>query len=76
MSITATELKQNLGKYLALAEYEKIYITQYGKIIAVLANPSLAQITELNSLKGKFGKLPDEEIDNIKWKRLSEKCGL
>lgn len=31
MSITATELKVNLGKYLMLAETEDIYITRNGK---------------------------------------------
>ena len=30
MSITATELKINLGKYLMLAETEDIYITRNG----------------------------------------------
>lgn len=31
MSITATELKINLGKYLMLAETEDFYITRNGK---------------------------------------------
>ena len=39
MSITATELKTNLSKYLALAAKEDIYITQYGKVVAKLTNP-------------------------------------
>ena len=30
MSITATELKANLGKYLQMAETEDIYITKNG----------------------------------------------
>ena len=30
MTITATELKKNLGKYLVLAATEDIMITQYG----------------------------------------------
>lgn len=38
MSITATELKQNLGKYLLLSANEDIYITQNGKIVAKLTN--------------------------------------
>ena len=33
MSITATELKINLDKYLMLAETEDIYITRNGKVI-------------------------------------------
>ena len=39
MSITATELKANLGKYLILAMTEDIFITQYGKVIAKLSSP-------------------------------------
>ena len=30
MSITATELKKNLGKYLALSSKEDVYITRKG----------------------------------------------
>ena len=33
MSITATELKINLGKYLILAETEDIYITRNEKLL-------------------------------------------
>ena len=33
MSITATELKLNLGKYLLLAATQDIYITRNGKTI-------------------------------------------
>ena len=39
MSITATELKKNLNKYLMLAATEDVYITQYGKVVAKLSNP-------------------------------------
>ena len=34
MTITATELKNNLGKYLILAATEDIFITKNGKTIA------------------------------------------
>ena len=34
MSITATELKENLSKYLLLAATEDIYITRNGKVVA------------------------------------------
>lgn len=36
MSITATELKNNLGKYLFLSATEDIYITKNGKVVASL----------------------------------------
>ena len=55
MSITATELKANLGKYLDLAAREDIYITQYGKIVAKLTNPNQDRIEIVESL---FGALP------------------
>lgn len=55
MSITATELKNNLSKYLLLASEEDIYITQYGKIIAKLCNPFTDRMEIAESL---FGSVP------------------
>ena len=55
MSITATELKTNLGKYLALAAREEIYITQYGKVVAKLSSPFQNRVQIAESL---FGALP------------------
>jgi len=34
MSITATELKTNLGKYLLLAATEDVFITRNGRTVA------------------------------------------
>ena len=39
MSITATELKNNLGKYLLLSAKEDVFITKNGKVVAKLTNP-------------------------------------
>ena len=55
MSITATELKENLSKYLALAATEDILITQYGKVVAKLSNPFQERVDVAKSL---FGILP------------------
>ena len=55
MSVTATELKANLGKYLILAATEDIFITQYGKVIAKLTNPFQDRVEIAESL---FGILP------------------
>ena len=55
MSITATELKANLGKYLLLAATEDVFITQYGKVIAKLTNPFQDRVEIAESL---FGILP------------------
>ena len=55
MSITATELKMNLSKYLMLAEKEDIYITRNGKVVAKLSNPYQDRVDMAKSL---FGVLP------------------
>ena len=55
MSVTATELKANLSKYLLLAAREDVYITQYGKVIAKLTNPFQDRVMLAESL---FGSLP------------------
>lgn len=52
MSITATELKKNLGKYLLLAETEDIFITKNGKVIAKLSNPNADRVEMAKSLLG------------------------
>ena len=39
MSITATELKQNLGKYWMISATEDVFITKNGKVVAKLSNP-------------------------------------
>ena len=71
MSITATELKQNLGKYLLLSAQEDIYITKNGKIIAKLTNPYQNRVETAKSL---FGILPkDADIDAARNERLDNK---
>lgn len=71
MSITATELKQNLGKYLLLSATEDIYITKNGKIIAKLSNPYQDKVNAAQSL---FGILQqDADIDISKEERLATK---
>ena len=71
MSITATELKANLGKYLQIAEYEDIYITKNGRVVAKLSNPNQDRV---NIAKALIGVIPEnvsyedameERLDNI-----------
>ena len=70
MSITATELKANLGKYLLLAATEDVFITQYGKIIAKLTNPFQDRVEIAESL---FGILPQTQTyEEAREERLSE----
>ena len=57
MSITATELKENLSKYLLLSATEDIYITRNGKVISKLTNPFQERVAIARSL---FGVLPSD----------------
>ena len=71
MSITATELKNNLGKYLILSATEDIFITKNGKIIAKLTNPDQDRVETAKSL---FGILPkDVDLEEAKAERLGAK---
>ena len=69
MSITATELKMNLGKYLLLAATQDIYITRNGKTIAKLVSPYLDKVNTVDTL---FGSVPDSmTLDEAREERLS-----
>ena len=71
MSITATELKQNLGKYLLLSATEDVYITKNGKIVAKLTNPNQNRVDTARSL---FGILPENaSLEDSKEERLDAK---
>lgn len=70
MSITATELKTNLSKYLLLSATEDIYITKNGKIISKLTNPFQERIDIAKSL---FGVLPDDmTLEDANEERLNK----
>ena len=70
MSITATEFKENLSKYLAMAATEDIFITQYGKVVAKLTNPFRERIATAESL---FGILPQTTtLEEARAERLNE----
>ena len=71
MSITATELKNNLGKYLLLSETEDIFITKNGKVVAKLTNPHQDRVEVAKSL---FGILPmDADVEAARSERLGTK---
>ena len=56
MSVTMTELKNNLAKYILLSATEDVFITQYGRIVSKLTNPFQERVDIAESL---FGILPD-----------------
>ena len=69
MSITATELKMNLSKYLLLSATEDIYITKNGKVIAKLTNPFQERVDIAKSL---FGVIPaDISLEEARDERLN-----
>ena len=61
MSITATELKSNLSKYLILSATEDVYITRNGKVISKLTNPFRERVDIAKSL---FGILPADVTED------------
>jgi antitoxin (DNA-binding transcriptional repressor) of toxin-antitoxin stability system len=70
MSITTTELKMNLSKYLLLSATEDIYITKNGKIISKLTNPFQDRVEMVNSL---VGIIPDDiTLEEAKSERLEK----
>ncbi len=71
MSITATELKQNLGKYLLLSAKEDILITKNGKTIAKLTNPNQNKVDTAKSLFGILSE--DASLIDAKAERLNAK---
>ena len=66
MTITASELKNNLGKYIELAETKDIYVTKNGQQRKKISS------TKQRSLSFVGGIFKDIDISNedIKWERL------
>ena len=70
MSITVTELRKNLSKYLALSSTEDIYITRNGKVVAMLSDPFRDRVDMAKSL---FGILPaDVTLEEAREERLGQ----
>lgn len=70
MSITATELKSNLGKYLDQAATEDIYISKNGKVIAKITSPYKNRLDIVNEL---YGSIPDTvTLEEAKEERLKK----
>ena len=76
--ITATELKNNLGHYLELAQKEDIYVTKNKKVIAVLSNPEDKALNNFLSLRGilKNGETDNLDYDEIIGQEIMKRCGF
>ncbi len=71
MTISATELKNNLSKYLTIAVDEDVFISKNGKIVAKLSNPYEDRLAMAESL---FGIIPsDITLEEARDERLSNK---
>ena len=71
MSITATELKMNLAKYLLLSATQDIFITKNGKVISKLTNPFQDRVDAAKSL---FGIIPEGvTLEDAKSESLNKK---
>lgn len=62
--ITASELKQNLGKYIELSKEEDVIVKKNGKVVTMLTSTSLREnaIDAFLSLSGKYGAVDYQEI--------------
>ena len=63
--ITATELKNNLGKYLSLSFEEDIYITKNNKTISVLSNPRKRALEDLRKMSKDVRIDPNLDLDSL-----------
>ncbi len=69
MTITATEFKKNLGKYMQLALTEDVYITKNGTVLVKMSNPNKDKVDILDSLVGAAAD-NGMTVDEIKAARL------
>ncbi len=69
MTVTATELKSNLHKYLMMVEFEDINITKNGKNVATLTSGKEAKRTALYSLVGIAKDLNGMDIKGVRLSR-------
>ena len=74
MSITATELRLNLSKYLLLAEKEDICITKNGRPIAKLVSPYQDELKLVDELL--YSVPSDLNLEDAREERMKRKIIL
>lgn len=75
MEVTLTELKGNLGKYIAMSQEKDILITKNGKIVSRLTEPFSARKEKMEkqriakelvgSIKGEYISLDDARAERL-----------
>ena len=73
MTVTATEFKMNMGKYLELVQMEDITITKNGKPIGVLVSPGVNTVRKLRGIIPVPEEIKEMDTKEIKAMRLKEK---
>lgn len=70
MSVSTSELRENLNKYIILSATEDIFITKHGKVVAKLTNPNQDRVKTAESL---FGILPkDANLEDAREERIGK----
>ena len=68
MQITLSQLKNNTGRYVALADDEDVYVTKNGKRVAKITGTKINKVVAAKAL---FGILPpDVDLDEARSERL------
>lgn len=71
MTISTSELRENLNKYITLSKTEDIFITKHGEVVAKLVNPNYDRIKKAESLFGILPKDTDISLDQIRKERIA-----
>ena len=73
MEITATDFKENFGRYLALARREDILVTKSGHPVVKLTGVRPQKVEDVESLFGLLCDLPAGDVKASKAERLATK---
>jgi len=63
--VSADDFQHNIKRYLRTSASSDVFITQNGKLIALLTNPVKSKLALIDSLAGSFPDKP-EDIENMK----------
>lgn len=72
MSITMTDLKNDLNKFTTLALTENVYVTKNGKPFIMISNPFQNNLDIANDLAGKYPPTKDFTLDDLRDERISQ----
>jgi len=69
MTVSVSELKNNAGRYITLADKQDVFITRNGKQVAKIVSTRIDRVAAMKSI---FGVIPpDADLELAKWERLS-----